>query len=108
MRIDGRIQMDAALMNWDREAGSVAAIEEEKNPIRVAYDVLKTPDILLVGPDAIVFARSKGHARYDPSTPVSRRHLRESLEKIRNDRLLPYGPKRKGVPVYDTLGAAAR
>src|SRR2546421_11828841 len=66
MRIDGRIQMDAALMNWDREAGSVAAIEEGKNPIRGAYDVLKTPHIPLVGPDPIAVARSKGHARYHP------------------------------------------
>src|SRR5207249_2151593 len=108
MRIDGRIQMDAALMNWDREAGSVAAIEEVKNPIRVAYDVLKTPHILLVGADAIAFARSKGHARYDPSTPESRRHLEESLEKIRNGRLPRYARKWKGVALHDTVGAVAR
>src|SRR6266581_3731062 len=108
MRIDGRIQMDAALMNWDREAGSVAAIEEVKNPIRVAHDVLKTPHILLVGPDAIAFARSKGHARYDPSTPESRRHLEESLEKIRNGRLPRYARKWKGVAIHDTVGAVAR
>src|SRR3989441_11359567 len=86
MRIDGRIQMDAALMNWDREAGSVAAIEGGKNPIRVAYDVLKTPHILLAGPAAIAIARSKGHARYEPSAPESRPHLGESLEKIRKGR----------------------
>jgi len=108
MRIDGRIQMDAALMNWDREAGSVAAIEEVKNPIRVAYDVLKTPHILLAGSDAITFARSKGHARYDPSTPESRRHLEESLEKIRNGRLPRYARKWKGVALHDTVGAVAR
>src|SRR3989442_3478935 len=77
MRIDGRIQMDAALMNWDREAGSVAVVEEVKNPIRGSYDVLKTPHILLVGPDAIALARSNGHARYEPSTTESRRHLEE-------------------------------
>jgi len=108
MRIDGRIQMDAALMNWDREAGSVAAIEEVKNPIRVAHDVLKTPHILLVGRDATEFARSKGHAAYDPSTPESRRHLEESLEKIRNGRLPRYARKWKGVAVHDTVGAVAR
>jgi len=107
MRIDGRIQMDAALMNWDREAGSVAAIEEVKNPIRVAHDVLKTPHILLVGRDATEFARSKGHAAYDPSTPESRRHLEESLEKIRNGRLPRYARKWKGVAVHDTVGAVA-
>ena len=108
MRIDGRIQMDAALMNWDREAGAVAAIEEVKNPIRVAYDVLKTPHILLAGADAVEFARSNGHPRYDPSTPESRRHLEESLEKIRNGRLPRYARKWKGVAIHDTVGAVAR
>ncbi len=108
MRIDGRIQMDAALMNWDREAGSVAAIEDVKNPIRVAHDVLKTPHILLVGRDATEFARSKGHAPYDPSTPESRRHLEESLEKIRNGRLPRYARKWKGLAVHETVGAVAR
>src|SRR5206468_11031385 len=108
MRIDGRIQMDAALMNWDREAGSVAAIEEVKNPIRVAYNVLKTPHILLVGADAVAFARSKGHARYDPSTAESRRNLEESLEKIRNGRLPRYARKWRSVAIHDTVGAVAR
>jgi len=108
MRIDGRIQMDAALMNWDREAGAVAAIEDVKNPIRVAYDVLKTPHILLAGADAVAFARSKGHARYDPSTPESRRNLAESLEKIRNGRLPRYAKKWKGIALHDTVGAVAR
>ncbi|MFA5895535.1 MAG: isoaspartyl peptidase/L-asparaginase, partial [Thermoplasmata archaeon] len=70
MRVDGRIQMDGALMDWDLEAGAVAAIENVKNPIRVARDVLATPHILLVGPDATAFARSKGHVSYDPATPA--------------------------------------
>ena len=108
MRIDGRIQMDAALMNWDREAGAVAAIEEVKNPIRVAYDVLKTPHILFAGADAVAFARSNGHPRYDPSTPESRRNLMESLEQIRKGRLPRYARKWKGVPIHDTVGAVAR
>ncbi len=108
MRIDGRIQMDAALMNWDREAGAVAAIEDVKNPIRVAHDVLKTPHILLAGPDAVKFARSKGHLPYDPSTPESRRHLEESLEKIRDGQLPRYARKWKGVAIHDTVGTVAR
>ena len=58
MRIDGRIQMDAALMDADLEAGGVAAIEEVKNPIRVARDVFGTPHVLLVGSDATAFAQA--------------------------------------------------
>lgn len=108
MRIDGRIQMDAALMNWNLEAGGVAAIEEVKNPIRVARDVLATPHILLVGEDATAFARSKGHARFDPATPESRRRLVESLARIRNGQLPRYAHKWKAVDLHDTVGSVAR
>lgn len=108
MRIDGRIQMDAALMDWDLEAGAVAAIEEVKNPIRVARDVLDTPHVLLVGRDAVAFARSKGHSPYDPATPDSRRRLEESLAKIRGGNLPRYARKWKAVEWRDTVGAVAR
>lgn len=108
MRIDGRIQMDAALMGGDLQAGCVAAIEEVKNPIRVARDVFDTPHVLLVGPDATAFARSKGHSPYDPSTPESRRRLEQSLEKIRTRQLPRYARKWKSIEFRDTVGAVAR
>src|SRR5207244_10218340 len=69
MRIDGRIQMDAALMDADLEAGGVAAVEEVKNPIRVARDVFGTPHVLLVGSDATAFARQIAQVPHDPETP---------------------------------------
>ncbi|HYT01010.1 MAG TPA: isoaspartyl peptidase/L-asparaginase [Thermoplasmata archaeon] len=108
MRIDGRIQMDAALMDGDLEAGAVAAIEGVRNPIRVARDVLATPHVLLVGSDATVFARTKGHEPYDPTTPDSRRHLEESLARIRNGQLPRYARKWKRIELHDTVGAVAR
>lgn len=108
MRVDGRIQMDAALMNWDLEAGAVAAIENVRNPIRVARDVLDTPHILLVGPDAIGFAREKGHQVFDPSTPESRRRLEDSLQRIRDGRLPRYARKWRGRELQGTVGAVAR
>ncbi len=108
MRIDGRIQMDAALMDWNLEAGAVAAIERVKNPIRVARDVLSTPHVLLVGPDALTFARSRGHADYDPATPESRRKLEDSLRKIREGRVPRYYRKFNGLDLHGTVGAVAR
>lgn len=108
MRVDGRIQMDAALMDWDLEAGGVAAIENVKNPIRVARDVLATPHVLLVGPDATAFARLKDHEPYDPATPESRKKLEESLERIREGRLPRYARKWKGIDLHGTVGAVAR
>ena len=108
MRIDGRIQMDAALMDSDLEAGSVAGIEGVRNPIRVARHVFDSPHILLVGADATAFARSKGHAPYDPATPESRRRLEESLAKIRKGRLPKYARRWKAWDLHDTVGAVAR
>ncbi len=108
MRIDGRIQMDAALMAANLEAGGVAAIEDVRNPIRVARDVFGTPHVLLVGADATAFARSKGHEPFDPATLESRRRLRESLTKIRNGKLPRYARKWKGMDLHETVGAVAR
>ncbi len=108
MRTDGRIQMDAALMDWTLEAGAVAAIERVKNPILVARDVLQTPHILLVGPDAQAFARAHGHADYDPATPESRKKLQESLRRIREGRVPSYYRKFNHIDLHGTVGAVAR
>ncbi len=108
MRTDGRIQMDAALMEDSLEAGAVAAIERVRNPLRVARDVLRTPHILLVGPDAQAFARAHGHADYDPATLASRKKLEESLRLIREGRLPRYYRKFKDVDLHGTVGAVAR
>jgi len=108
MRIDGRIQMDAALMDSRLEAGAVAAIEGVRNPIRVAREVFDSPHLLLVGSDATAFARSRGHAPYDPATADSRRRLEESLAKIRTGKLPRYARRWKAWDLHDTVGAVAR
>ncbi len=108
MRTDGRIQMDAALMVDSLEAGAVAAIERVRNPVRVAQEVLRTPHILLVGPDAQAFARSCGYADYDPATPESRAKLEDSLRLIREGRVPRYYRKFKDLDLHGTVGAVAR
>jgi L-asparaginase/beta-aspartyl-peptidase (threonine type) len=108
MRTDGRIQMDAAVMDWNLDAGAVAAIERVKNPILVAKDVLETPHILLVGPDAVSFARACGHGDYDPATPAARRKLEESLRQIREGRVPRYYRKFRNLEAHETVGAVAR
>ena len=108
MRTDGRIQMDAAVMDWNLEAGAVAAIERVKNPILVARDVLRTPHILFVGPDAVAFARAHGHAEHDPATPESRQKLEDSLRQIREGHVPRYYRKFKDLQLHDTVGAVAR
>jgi len=108
MRIDGRVQMDAALMDSRYEAGGVAVIENVRNPIRVARDVLDSPHVLLAGSDATAFARRKGHPFYDPATPESRQRLEETLSKIRTGRLPRYARRWRGMELHDTVGAVAR
>ncbi len=67
-RIDGSIQMDAAVMS-NRKIGSVSAIERVRNPVLVAREVmLQTPHVMITGDGAIKFARSVGFGDYDPTT----------------------------------------
>lgn len=67
-RIDGSIQMDAAVMVQDR-IGSISAIEHVKNPVLIAREVmLQTPHVMITGDGAVKFARAMGYGDYDPTT----------------------------------------
>jgi beta-aspartyl-peptidase (threonine type) len=69
---DGRVQLDALLMDGGRmKAGGVACVERLRNPIQAARLVLeKSPHIYLVGPGAENFARSHGMTLIDNSELV--------------------------------------
>jgi beta-aspartyl-peptidase (threonine type) len=59
---DGRVQLDALLMDGGRmKAGGVACVERLRNPIQAARVILeKSPHIYLVGPGAEQFVHSHG------------------------------------------------
>src|SRR6201994_1665290 len=59
---DGRVQLDALLMNGaDLRAGGVACVERLRNPIQAARLVLeKSPHVYFVSPGAERFARQHG------------------------------------------------
>lgn len=80
MRLDGSIQMDASCMTSNGDFAAIASIENVKNPVAVARQVMCTPHILLVAEGATAFARSQGFEDYDPATPGAR----ERLSKIIN------------------------
>ncbi len=69
---DGRVQLDALLMDGGRmKAGGVACVERLRNPIRAARLVLdKSPHVYFVGPGAEEFARSHGMELIDNSELV--------------------------------------
>ena len=59
---EGVVQLDASVMDGpSHKAGAVAAIENIRNPARVALEVLRRTDhVLLVGEGALKFARAIG------------------------------------------------
>jgi beta-aspartyl-peptidase (threonine type) len=59
---DGRVQLDALLMDGGRmKAGGVACVERLRNPIQAARLVLeKSPHVYFVGPGAEQFAQAHG------------------------------------------------
>lgn len=58
---DGSIEMSAALMRGcDRAAGAVALLRHTQNPILGAREVLRSPQVMLVGPPADALAKAAG------------------------------------------------
>ncbi len=84
LTLDGRVEMDAALMcGKNLEAGAVAGIWGVKNPISVARSVMeKTDHVLLGGEGALKFARIMGFEEYDPTTEERRKQWEELRKNL--------------------------
>lgn len=107
---DGRVQMDALLMNGENlRTGGVACVERLRNPIRAARLVLeKSPHVYFVGTGAERFARKHGMALCDNMDLVVRRE-QERLYKAQADELagLPDETFSGSLESHDTVGAVA-
>ena len=93
---DGRVEMDAALMDGrGLDVGAVACVHEVKNPIRLAREVLRSEHVLLVGEGAHRFAWERGLPPCDPATLIverERRRLAQMMETKREvDPREPFG-----------------
>lgn len=85
---DGKVQLDAILMNgMTLKAGAVAAVERIRNPIRLARLVMeKSEHMMLVGPGAEQFALEHGFPLCDPDdliTHAAREEWLKLREKLR-------------------------
>jgi L-asparaginase / beta-aspartyl-peptidase len=126
---DGRVQLDALLMDGGRmKAGGVACVERLRNPIQAARLILeKSPHIYLVGTGAEQFAHAYGMPLIDNAELVLDRE-RERLAQtqarqiahsdddvfsglLRDDKspetAIPPDPNSPGFGCHDTVGAVA-
>lgn len=78
---DGRVTLDACIMDEKANIGSVASLEHIKNPISVARAVMeKTPHVMLVGEGALQFAVSQGFEKINLLTPESEKEWKDWLK----------------------------
>ena len=107
---DGRVQLDALLMNGENlRTGGVACVERLRNPIRAARLVLdRSPHVYFVGAGAEKFARQHGMALCDNMDLVIPRE-QERLYKAQADELAgrPDETFSGRLDSHDTVGAVA-
>jgi N4-(beta-N-acetylglucosaminyl)-L-asparaginase len=98
---DGKVTLDACIMDEFENAGAVAFLQDIKNPIAVARKVMDdTPHVMLVGEGAKKFALEKGFKEENLLTESSERAWRNWLEKQ------DYQPE-INIENHDTIGMVA-
>ena len=115
---DGRVTLDACIMDEQYNCGSVMCLEHIMHPISVARLVMeKTPHVVLVGDGALQFALANGFQKENLLTPESEKAWKEwlktskyepvinienKLHKAATDSSMPGGPNN-----HDTIGMIA-
>jgi len=98
---DGRITLDACIMDEMSNIGSVAGLEFIKHPISVARAVMeKTPHVMFVGDGALQFALSQGFPKENLMVPDSEREWKEWLKKSEYKPIV-------NIENHDTIGMIA-
>lgn len=98
---DGRVTLDACIMDENMNIGSVACLEHIVHPISVARAVMeKTPHVMLVGDGALQFALAQGFRKENLLTPESEKEWKEWLKESR------YKPV-VNIENHDTIGMVA-
>lgn len=98
---DGKVTLDACIMDEFANIGSVAALQHIKHPISVARAVMeKTPHVMLVGDGALQFALSQGFKKENLLVEESKKEWKEWLKTSQ------YKPI-ANIENHDTIGMIA-
>lgn len=98
---DGKVTLDACIMDHEANIGSVACLENIKHPISVARKVMEdTPHVMLVGNGALQFALEKGFKKENLLTDISEKEWKEWLKDTNYQ--LPIN-----IENHDTIGMIA-
>jgi len=98
---DGRVTLDACIMDEHGNCGSVAFLEHIVHPISVARKVMeKTPHVMFVGEGALQFALANGFTKENLLTKESEAKWKEWLKKSE------YKPV-ANIENHDTIGMIA-
>ncbi len=81
---DGKVSLDACIMDEKGNCGAVLALEQIKHPISVARLVMeKTPHVMLAGNGALQFALEQGFPKENLLTPKSEKAWKEWLKEAK-------------------------
>jgi N4-(beta-N-acetylglucosaminyl)-L-asparaginase len=98
---DGRVTLDACIMDENANIGSVACLEFIKHPISVARAVMeKTPHVMLVGDGAFQFALSQGFKKENLLVEASEKEWQEWLKSSKYKPIV-------NIENHDTIGMIA-
>lgn len=98
---DGRVTLDACIMDEKANCGSVLCLEHIVHPISVARMVMeKTPHVMLAGEGALQFALANGFKREKLLTPESEKAWKNWLKEAK------YKPI-ANIENHDTIGMLA-
>ena len=106
---DGKVTLDACIMDEYYNCGSVMCLEHIMHPISVARMVMeKTPHIILAGDGALQFALANGFTKQNLLTPKSEKDWKEWLktakyEPVKNIENQLYDKKAGLCPVVMTI-----
>ena len=98
---EGKVTLDACIMDHNNQCGAVAFLQDIENPISVARKVMEdTPHVFLAGKGAFEFAREKGFEKVNLLTPESKKNYEKWLENSKYQPII-------NIENHDTISSLA-